>query len=246
MKTPVNSDHLAVLRSVLADTGRVLTFRQPSDMFREHWPLYITCGLAITLFAGAGRYWNNPRAELWQQLGLGSVVYVVILALVLRLLLVPFKPRACSLRNLLLFLLMTSPPGLVFLIPVESFLTLRDAQFANAWLLGLVAAWRVALLIWFLRSIARLSGLAIVIASLAPLILIAGTLTLLNLEHVVVDFLNGIRPEQYSPNDVSYSILTLLSFLSIFAAPYLLVGYAWAWFRADRMTMTMQPTRRQR
>lgn len=245
MKTPGTPDRFAVLRRVLTDTGRVLTFRQPSDMFLDYWRTYLICGLGMTLLVGMGRYWNNPRAELWQQLGLGSVVYVVVLALVLRLLLVPFKPRACTLRNLLLFLLLTAPPGLVFLIPVESFLSLRDAQFANAWLLGLVAVWRVALLIWFLRSIARLSGLAIVMASLAPLILIAGTLTLLNLEHVVVDFLSGIRPEQTSPNDLSYSVLSLLSFISIFAAPYLLAGYAWAWYRADRMTMTVQPTRRQ-
>ncbi|WP_150303864.1 hypothetical protein [Pseudomonas saliphila] len=244
MQLSVTPGRLVVLRSVLADTGRVLTFRQPSGMFLDHWRAYLICGLGMTLLAGMGRYWNNPRAELWQQLGMGSVVYVIVLALVLRVLLVPFKPRACTLRNLLLFLLITSPPGLLFLIPVESFFSLRGAQLANAGLLGFVALWRVTLLMWFLRSIARLSGLAIVIASLAPLIFIAATLTLLNLEHVVIDYLNGVRPEQYSPNDLSYSILTLLSFISMFAAPYLLVGYAWAWYRADRM-MIVQPTRRQ-
>lgn len=243
MEHPDKPGWLAVLRMVLIDTGRVLTFRQPSGMFRDQWPLYLICGFGITLIAGAGRYWNNPRAELWQQLGLGSVAYIVVLTLVLRVLLIPFKPRASSVRNLLLFLLMSAPPGLVFLIPVEAFLSLRDAQIANAWLFGVVALWRVALLIWFLRAIARLSGLAMVVASLVPPVLIASVLTVLNLEHVVTGFFTGINPEQYSAHDMSYSLLVLLSFISVCAAPYLLAGYAWVWYRTGR-TGSTQPLRR--
>lgn len=143
---------------------------------------------------------------------------------------------------MLLFLLMTAPPGLVFLIPVESFLSLRRAQLANAVLLGLVALWRFALLLWFLRVIARLSGMPLVVASLTPLVLIVAALALLNLEHVAIDFLRGVRPDQYSPYDLSYSIISLLSFIALFAAPYLVVAYAWAWYRRDKFKVSVQPT----
>ncbi|QIB51985.1 hypothetical protein [Pseudomonas sp. OIL-1] len=239
-------DRVTGLRRVLADIGRVLAFRQPGDRFRGQWPWHFACGVGITLLVGIGRYWNNPRAELWQQLGLGSLFYVVTLALVLRLLLLPFRPRNCSLSELLLFLMMTAPPGLVFLIPVESFLSLRDAQFVNASLFGLVTLWRVALLIWFVRLVGGLSGLAMVTTCLASMILVAAALTLLNPEHVAVGFLGGIRPEQHSANDMSYSLLALLSFTSVFIAPYLLVGYAWAWYRTARATVLVQPIRRRR
>ena len=245
MDSKARADRLAILHGILVDTGRLLSFRRPRAMFGDQWIAYLVCGLAITSIVGMGRYWNNPHAELWQRLGLGSVAYVVLLALVLRLLLIPFKPSACTLRNVLLFLLMTAPPGLVFLMPVESFLSLRRAQLGNAVLLGLVALWRFALLFWFLRVIAGLSGMPLVVASLTPLVFIVAALALLNLEHVAIDFLNGVRPEQYSPYDLNYSIITVLSFIAVFVAPYLLAAYAWAWCRRGRIRVAVQPAGQQ-
>ena len=66
------------------------------------------------------------------------------------------------------------------------------------WFLGVVATWRVALLAWFLRSIALLPALSIVVATLLPLTLIVVTLTILNLEHLARDdepaivFIHGV------------------------------------------------------
>ncbi|QJD58038.1 hypothetical protein HG264_03510 [Pseudomonas sp. gcc21] len=234
---------MTALRRVLADSGRMLTFRQPRGMVRDQWLGYFAFGLGVTLLTGIGRYWNNPRAELWQQLGVGSLLYVATLAVLLRLLLLPFRPRNGSLPELLLFLMMTAPPGLLFLVPVEAFLSLRNAQFVNASLLGFVTLWRVALLVWFMRRVVALSGLAMIVTCLALLVFIAGTLTLLNPEHVAVGLLSGIRTDQQSPNDMSYSLLTLLSFSSLFVVPYLLVGYAWAWYRYTRSTSIVQPVR---
>lgn len=93
IEAQARADRLAIFRNILIDIGRLLTFRRPRAIFDDQWMAYLICGIAITLAVGIGRYWNNPHAELWQRLGLGSVAYVVLLALALRLLLLPFKPE---------------------------------------------------------------------------------------------------------------------------------------------------------
>ncbi|MFV0680101.1 hypothetical protein [Ottowia sp.] len=218
--------------TVACDAWRVLTFRSPSPAIGAHWRAYLAFGLGITWLAGVGRYWDNPRALLWQHLGLGSVVYVFCLALVLWVLLAPLKPQRWSYRNVLIFITLTSPPAVFYAIPVERFMPLPEAQAANAWFLAVVALWRVALLFWFLRRLAGLSWGAVVVATLLPLTLIVVTLTVLNLEHVVFSIMAGIQPEQRSANDLSYGIVVLLAYFSIFAAPVFGGFYAWLVYRA--------------
>jgi hypothetical protein len=218
--------------SVLQDAVRVLTFRRPSPAIASHWQPYLAFGLVFTWLAGVGRYWDNPRADLWQQLGLGSLAYVFCLALVLWLLLLPLRPRLWSYRNVLVFVTLTSPPAILYAIPVERFMSLQAAQSANAWFLAVVAAWRVALLVWFLHSLAGLRGTTIVVATLLPLALIVCALTALNLEHVVFSLMSGIRPEQRSPNDASYTIVATLAFFSYVTAPFLLATYLMLIYRA--------------
>jgi hypothetical protein len=228
---PPNSPSLA---TVVFDAARVLTFRQPSPAIAQHWYVYLAFGLLFTWLAGIGRYWDNPRAHLWQHLGLGSVAYVFCLAAILWVLLLPLKPRRWSYRNVLVFVTLTAPPALLYAIPVERFMDLSAAQSVNAWFLAVVATWRVALLVWFLNRLAGLSGLTIVVATLLPLTLIVVALAALNLEHVVFELMAGLRPEQRSPNDVSYGIVALLALFSIFAAPVLVLAYAWLVYRARR------------
>jgi len=60
---------------------------------------------------------------------------------------------------------------------------------------------------------------------LLPLTLIIAALSALNLEHVVFSLMSGIAPEQRSSADLSYGIVFLLSLLSVFAAPVLVVWY---------------------
>lgn len=219
------------LTSIAADAVRVLSFRRPSPAIARHWGGYLAFGLLFTWLAGVGRYWDNPRADLWQHLGLGSVAYVFCLALILWLLLLPLKPQFWSYRNVLVFVSLTSPPAVLYAIPVERLMSLEAAQSANAWFLAVVATWRVALLVWFLHQLAGLKGLTIVVATLLPLALIVVVLAALNLEHVVFSLMSGIRPEERSANDLSYSVVSVLAVFSFLAAPLLLAAYAWMVYR---------------
>jgi hypothetical protein len=86
-----------------------------------------------------------------------------------------------------------------------------------------VATWRVALLVFFLRRLGELDRFSIVVATLLPLTLIIVTLTVLNLEKAVFDFMGGVR--EGTASDASYGILFLLSFFSILLFLPLLLCY---------------------
>lgn len=213
------------LRRLLVDVGRFLAFRKASAQLHTHARSYLAFGLVVTWLVGVGRYWDSPRAELWQHLGVGSLAYVFSLALVLWLLVWPLRPQRWTYFNVLLFVTLCSPPALLYAVPVERFLSMHAAQVTNAWFLAVVAAWRVALLVAFLRSVAKLSWPAIVIATLLPLALIVVCLMLLNLEHVVFNLMAGIRESEVSSADFAYGIVVVLSALSYVASPFLLLGY---------------------
>jgi len=222
------------LRQIVADALRVLTFRRPSAALGVHQGAYLAFGFAFTWLAGVGRYWDNPRAHLWQYAGLGSVIYVIVLAAILWVLILPLKPQRWSYRNVLLFVTLTSPPALLYAIPVEQFLTLETAQRVNVWFLGIVALWRVALLVWFLRVLARLRWYPVLIATLLPIALIVLALAFLNLEHVVFEIMAGNRPDSRSANDAAYRIVTLLALGSALVGPLLLILYLVEAFRCHR------------
>jgi hypothetical protein len=179
---------------------------------------------------------------LFQKTGLGSVVYVFVLATFLWLILWPLRPKNWSWGRLLTFITLASPPAALYAIPVEMFTRLETAQALNAWFLGIVAVWRVALLFWFLKRAAELPRYAVVIGSLLPLTVIIVVLTGLNLDHVVFDFMAGIRPEQRSAADSAYVVLWLISTLSFLLSPALLIGYVWlAWVRAKEARRAALP-----
>lgn len=210
---------------LLRDTARLLAFQRPSAALHTHWQGFLAFGLACTWLAGIGRYWDNPRADWWQYLGLGSLAYVFALALLLWLLLYPFRPLNWRYRNLLVFISLTAPPAWLYAIPVERFASMQAAASANAWFLALVAAWRVALLVRFLHRVAGLRPLELVVATALPLTLIVVALALLNLEHVVFNIMAGIRPEDHSVNDLAYQVVFVLAALSFYAFPFVLLGW---------------------
>jgi hypothetical protein len=214
-----------MIKTLLLDEWRFLTFRPVSSAVHEQGRVFLIFGLVCTWLAGVGRYWDNPRAHVWQMLGLGSVAYVFILACVVWVLLAPLRPRNWSYRNVLLFLTLTAPPAFLYAIPVEKLMTHDAAVKANVAFLGIVSVWRVALFVVFLRRTARLNVYEIFICTLLPLSIIVFVLAVLNLEHVVFNIMGGLRPEDLSPNDGAYQVVVTLALLSFFVAPVLLVVY---------------------
>jgi hypothetical protein len=102
----------------------------------------------------------------------------------------------------------------LYAIPVERYFDLDTANTINVYFLGVVAAWRVALLVFYLRRSGALGWFPVVTVALLPLTLIVIALTILNLDRVVFDFMGGLGPSSRSGNDDSYTILFLLALLS--------------------------------
>ncbi len=210
---------------VVRDALGLLAFRTPSKALARRPGVALVFGLACTWLAGIGRYWDHPSAHAWQYAGLGSVAYVFVLALVLWLLIWPLRPARWTYGNVLRFVALTSPPALLYAIPVERVLPMPVAQSVNAWFLAIVATWRVALLVWFLYRVARLDAGAVVVATLLPLALIVASLAALNLEHAVFELMAGNEPSKTTANDAAYGIVWLLTALSLVISPILILAY---------------------
>ncbi|MDJ0700049.1 MAG: hypothetical protein QNJ07_09350 [Woeseiaceae bacterium] len=208
-----------------------LAFRPVRISLQQDFGRWLAFVLVVTWIAGVGRYWDHPSAEYWQHLGLGSVVYIFCLSLLLYLVVWPLRPPNWTYRGVLVFVGLTSMPALLYAIPIERFVELKAAQSINAWFLGLVALWRVALLMRYLIASARLHWFVAATVSVLLLSGIVVTLTLLNLEHVVFDLMAGIREEDASPNDAAYLVVLGLAFLSLYAFPIALILYLGAVIR---------------
>ena len=204
---------------MLRDQFRFLIFRPIRPAVHQEFWKWFGFVLAITWLVGVGRYWDHPSAETWQYLGLGSVAYIFCLSLLLFLLVWPLRPSNWSYRGVLVFVGLTSLPAVLYAIPVERFVDLKTAQSINAWFLGVVAIWRVALLFNYLVRVARLHWYLVVVVAVLLLSGIVMALTLLNLEHVVFDLMAGIRESNASPNDTAYLVVLGLAFFSLYAFP---------------------------
>lgn len=227
-------------RNVLKTTVRLLFFRSTRDELLHLGHRHLALGLFCTWLVGIGRYWDNPRVSLLQHLGIGSVIYIFVLALLLWLIAWPLKPRDWSYFRVLTFVSLVSPPAILYAIPVERAFDLEVANSINAWFLAIVAAWRVALLIFFLKRSGELDPVSVVTATLLPLTLIVFTLTVLNLERVVFNFMGGFRDR--SPNDEAYGILFALSLLAFLLFIPLLVCYIYLAVRKKYSTEPEKPT----
>lgn len=218
------------LRKILQDQRDLLLFRPFRPAIRQHWPAYLAFGLVVTWLAGLGRYWDHPKAEWWQYAGLGSVAYVFVLAAFIWLIVAPLRPRNWSFLGVLIFVTLTSLPALLYAIPVEKFMSLGAAQTANVIFLAVVASWRVALLIVFLKRGAGLSNTGVMVASLLPLTIIVTALVALNLEKAVFEIMGGNR--EPTQNDAAYVILMLISGMSVILSPIMAIIYAVLVYRA--------------
>lgn len=204
---------------------RTLTFRGTAGEIGRLGNRHLAVALACTWVVGIGRWWDDPNAGLVQHLGLGSVVYVLVLAALLWLVVWPLAPSALSYRTALTFVAMTSPPAILYAIPVERFLALRVAGQINLWFLAIVATWRVALLLRFLSSVPGVGTIKGVIVALLPLSAIVTALTALNLHRVVFSIMGGIADSDRSAHDEAYAVLVTLTVVSMMALPVLLAAY---------------------
>ena len=186
-------------------------------------------GLFATWIVGMGRWWDDPEAHLLQHLGLGSVLYVLVLAFLLWLLIKPLGPKDWSYQGVLTFVALTSPPAILYAIPVERFLDLDAARQVNVWFLAFVAAWRVGLLAFYLRRLAQLPWYGVVVATLLPLTVIVSVLTALNLERAVFDVMSGLR-EEGTAGDQAYGVLIALTLFSTILVGPLLLVYLLTWY----------------
>ena len=211
-------------QSIPSAVIRLLTFRVTRDEFLHFTHRHLAFGMACTWVVGIGRWWDDPGAHLLQQTGIGSVVYILLLSLLLWLLVWPLKPRDWSYVHVLTFVSLTSPPAVLYAIPVERFTGLGTARSLNVWFLATVAAWRVALLFFYLRRHARLPALSMAVAALLPMTLIVVTLTVLNLERAVFDVMGGLR-EGGTAGDSAYGVLVALTFLSVLLFIPLVICY---------------------
>jgi hypothetical protein len=225
------------LGSSFSTIGRLVTFRLTREEFAQFSETNLAAGLVCTCLVGIGRTLHNHRVEWWQHAGLGSVAYVFALSLLLCLVLAPLRVRGLSYRHILTFVSLTSPTGFIYAIPVERVLSIQGATTARVWFLAIVAAWRVALLIFYLRRYLEFSRLRTAVVSLLPLCAIVAALTVLNLDKVVFDLMGG---GQHSSDDAAFMVLFVITFLSVWAFLPLLLAYIIAVVRA-RMSLKDPP-----
>ncbi len=210
--------------NVLRTTLSLLTFRLSKEEFLQLDGKHLAFGLVCTWLVGIGRYWDHPSAKLLQYLGVGSVIYIFVLSLFLWLVLWPLRPKNWSYRNLLTFISLVSPPAMLYAIPVERWFSFETAASLNVWFLAIVATWRVALLIFYLKRSAELESGELIVATFLPLTVIVFALLALNLEGAVFAIMAGI-PESRTANDAAYGVLFVLGLLSYLFLIPLLIAY---------------------
>jgi hypothetical protein len=217
---------------VFTATARLLTFRLTREEFQALGWRHLGFGLFCTWLVGMGRWWDDPGARVLQQLGVGSLIYIFLLSLMLWLVVRPLRPRAWSYRRVLTFVALTSPPAALYAIPVEKFFGMEEARVLNVLFLVVVASWRVALLVFYLRRHAQLSTGAAQVAAFLPLIVVVVTLRILNLERAAFATMGGLRGEP-SAADNAYGLLGCLVALALLALIPLLIAYLNLILKAD-------------
>lgn len=202
---------------------KIIFFRFTKKEIHSFTQKHLIIGLTGTWLAGIGRYWDHPDAELLQYAGLGSVIYIFILAMLIYLIVLPYKLKEWDYFKVLTFISLTSFPAILYAIPVEQFMSMNYAASINAWFLGIVAFWRLALLFRFLKVFDNLKWHNVSFIALFPMCLLIVTLTILNLEKAVFNIMGGLR--QTTGREKAYDVLLSLTFFSMILIIPLFIGY---------------------
>ncbi len=209
--------------SVFTTIYRLLSFRLVREEMLALDRRHFIAGLIGTWVVGMGRYWDDPGAKVLQHLGLGSVIYIFVMAFLIWLTVLPFKVEKWSYFRVLTFVSLTSFPAILYAIPIELWVDIKLANTINVWFLAVVALWRLSLLFFFLSRFTPLKIIDIIASALLPICLIIATLTYLNLHRVVFNIMGGRRNP--TPHDGAYGVLTFLTLFSIIALLPLLFTY---------------------
>lgn len=210
---------------VIRTTVKLLFFRITREELLRLDSRHLTFGLLCTWLVGIGRFWDHPNAKLVQYLGLGSVIYVFALSLLLWLFIWPLRPKNWTYRSVLTFITLVSPPAALYALPVERWFSLETATGLNTWFLLIVAAWRVALLIFFVKRFGELKGGEVIVATILPLAAIVLTLSSLKLDQRVFQVMGGLDRRPPTAEDGANVVLSLLTFLSSCFTVPLLIAY---------------------
>jgi hypothetical protein len=204
---------------------RILTFRARRETYAEFDRRHLVFGLVATWIVGMGRWWDDPGAHLVQKLGLGSVVYVFALATVLWLFLLPLRTGPLPWRHVLTLVTLTAPPAAIYAIPVERWMSVEDAIGVNMGFLAVVASWRVAIVVVWMRRALGFLWRDIAAGLFVPLAGVAWTIAAVNPERAnVIEIMGGVRPP--TPGDGAMEILQGFGCISILLALPMLFVYS--------------------
>src|ERR1044072_2300026 len=118
-------------RGVVETPERLLTLRLQSSSSRGFRMSHLLFGLACTWVVGVWLCGDYSRAGFLQHLGVGSVIYVFILAGLLWCVARPLRPKSWTYRHVLTFVAITSPPAALYAIPVEMLYGIETARGLN-------------------------------------------------------------------------------------------------------------------
>jgi hypothetical protein len=210
---------------------RLLTFRATESELRSLDLRHLAWGLLCTWIVGVGRWWDDPTAREIQKVGVGSLAYVAALAGLLWVIVGLLRPRHWSPVGLLAFVALSSLPGLLYAIPAELWMPPKTAASLNLWFLGIVALWRVALLLFFLIRYAGLDAGTAVIAGAVPINAVIVTLTILNIQETVVSAMGGLRIDMrggpFYEALLDFSVLSVLGSFLLVPIYLFMVVSAW-------------------
>lgn len=204
---------------------RLLTFRASKKELEGLDLRYLGVGLLGCWLVGMGRYWDSPTASVAQKTGLGSVVYVFVLATVLWLVALPFRPSEWNYPRVLAFISLTSFPAALYALPVERWRGVETAITINVWFLAVVAVYRVALYLFFMARGADLGTLYGLVAIMLPIALIISGLVVSGYSGMVFDIMGGFRDREKTAQDGVNAILNGITFFGCCGSPFWAIVY---------------------
>ena len=201
---------------------RILIFRASKEQLLALNRIDLSLGLLLCWIVGIGRWWDDPSANLFLHLGLGSLIYPFVLGAVLWLFLLLLRPNNWLYLRLVTYISLTAPPAILYAIPVEKMYSSIEAAHLNVNFLCIVAAWRLALLIRFATRTTELKKSTAVLGAVTPILGIVSILGLFGLIPTIIEGMGGIReqPIQHGGNPELVATFTM-----VMTAPFLLLAY---------------------